>query len=104
MSLRRKIALWLCHDLVVRNDAEQLSADSAARVHLEKDAAAHLGMLGQPFWFYASWQTEQWSIFAVSALYALAWMKGIWIHWIKPGRAREASAIGTIQFAPEARK
>jgi hypothetical protein len=41
-------------------------------------------MLGQPFWFYASWKAEQWGIFAVSVLYALAWMKGLWIHWIWP--------------------
>jgi hypothetical protein len=34
-------------------------------------------MLGQPFWSYASRKAEQWGIFAVSVLYALAWMKGL---------------------------
>jgi hypothetical protein len=47
-------------------------------------------MLGQPCWFYASWKAEQWGIFAVSVLYALAWMKGLWIHWIRPTSCAEA--------------
>lgn len=55
------------------------------------------GMLGQPFWFYASWKAEQWGIFAVSVLYALAWMKGLWIHWIRPTSSRTAvEKIGPV--------
>lgn len=42
-------------------------------------------------------------IFAVSVLYALAWMKGLWVHWIRPARSRK-SGIGTIQLTPEVKK
>jgi hypothetical protein len=37
------------------------------------------GGLGQPFWFYASWQVEQWSIIAVLVIYAGAWARGLWV-------------------------
>ena len=57
---------------------------SQARSESFRRWACIFGMLGQPFWFYASWKAEQWGIFAVSVLYALAWMKGLWIHWIWP--------------------
>ena len=57
---------------------------SQARSESFRRWACIFGMLGQPFWFYASWKAEQWGIFAVSVLYALAWMKGLWIHWIRP--------------------
>ncbi|MCD2164883.1 hypothetical protein [Comamonas koreensis] len=58
---------------------------SQARSESFRRWAGIFGMLGQPFWFYASWKAEQWGIFAVSVLYALAWMKGLWIHWLSPG-------------------
>ncbi|WP_313330367.1 hypothetical protein [Comamonas sp.] len=61
---------------------------SQARSESFRRWACIFGMLGQPFWFYASWKTEQWGIFAVSVLYALAWMKGLWIHWIRPTSSR----------------
>lgn len=60
--------------------------------------ACIFGMLGQPFWFYASWRAEQWGIFAVSVLYALAWMKGLWIHWIRPtSSAAAVEKIGSVE-------
>ena len=46
--------------------------------------ACIFGMLGQPFWFYTSWKAEQWGIFAVSVIYAAAWMRGLWLHWLAP--------------------
>ena len=46
--------------------------------------ACIFGLVGQPFWFWASWQAEQWGIFAVSVLYAVAWLRGLWIHWLAP--------------------
>ena len=57
---------------------------SQARTDSFRRWACIFGILGQPFWFYAAWQADQWGIFAVSVLYALAWMKGLWIHWIWP--------------------
>lgn len=29
------------------------------------------------FWFWASWKTQQWRIFALSAIYGLAWLRGL---------------------------
>ena len=46
--------------------------------------ACVFGMLGQPFWFYATWKAEQWGIFALCALYAYAWARGVWTHWLSP--------------------
>ena len=78
---------------------------SQARSEAFRRWACIFGMLGQPFWFYASWKAEQWGIFAVSVLYALAWMKGLWNHWIRPTPSSiAAEKIGTIQFVPEAKK
>lgn len=42
-----------------------------------------LGLLGQPFWFYATWKAEQWGIFALCFLYTFSWARGIWTYWIK---------------------
>jgi hypothetical protein len=49
--------------------------------------ACTFGLVGQPFWFWASWKAEQWGIFAVLVLYAFAWMRGLWVHWIRPRKA-----------------
>jgi hypothetical protein len=46
--------------------------------------ACIFGMLGQPFWLYNSWVAEQWGIFAISILYVVVWMRGIWLHWLVP--------------------
>jgi hypothetical protein len=42
------------------------------------------GLVGTPFWFWASWKAEQWGIFALSAIYGLARLRGLWVHWIRP--------------------
>jgi hypothetical protein len=52
--------------------------------------ACIFGMIGQPFWFYSSWIAEQWGIFIVSGLYAVAWMRGVWVYWLAPRWARVA--------------
>ena len=46
--------------------------------------ACIFGMLGQPFWLYATWKGEQWGIFALCPLYAYAWARGVWAHWLGP--------------------
>lgn len=48
------------------------------------------GLASQPFWFYATWRAAQWGIFAVCGVYALAWARGFWVHWVKawPIRSR----------------
>ncbi len=49
--------------------------------------ACLFGIAGQPAWFYSAYQAEQWGIFALCVLYAAAWGKGLWQHWIKPNAA-----------------
>lgn len=46
--------------------------------------ASVFGLVGTPFWFWASWKAEQWGIFALSAIYGLARLRGLWVHWIRP--------------------
>jgi hypothetical protein len=44
--------------------------------------ACLLGMAAQPFWFWATFQAEQWGIFAVSFIYTYSWGVGIKNHWL----------------------
>lgn len=55
---------------------------SQARTEAARRWACIFGLLGQPFWFWATWQAEQWGMFALSLLYALAWLRGLWVHWL----------------------
>ena len=50
--------------------------------------ACIFGMLGQPFWLYATWQAEQVGMFVLSVVYAAAWMRGVWVNWISPHYVR----------------
>jgi nicotinamide riboside transporter PnuC len=45
-----------------------------------------LGLIGQPFWFYAAYTTEQWGIFVLCFFYTAAWAKGLYTYW-KPTTA-----------------
>ena len=44
--------------------------------------ACIIALIGEPFWFYATYTAEQWGIFAVCFLYTLAWLKGFKLYWI----------------------
>lgn len=44
--------------------------------------ASVLGLVGQPFWFYATWKAQQWGMFGLCFLYTWAWGKGFWNNWI----------------------
>jgi hypothetical protein len=50
--------------------------------------ACIFGMLGQPFWLYATWKAGQLGMFVLSIVYAVAWMRGIWVNWISPSYVR----------------
>ncbi|WP_157040555.1 hypothetical protein [Polaromonas naphthalenivorans] len=41
-------------------------------------------------------QAEQWGIFAVSVLYAVAWMRGLWLHWLAPQHLHQPAFDNTI--------
>jgi hypothetical protein len=44
-----------------------------------------IGIIAQPFWLYATWQSEQWGMFALSILYAAGWARGIRTYWWSRG-------------------
>lgn len=77
---------------------------SQSRSDVVRRWACIFGLLGQPLWFYTSWSAEEWGLFAMNVLYALAWMRGLWVYWFRPARRRAKSELGVIQLAPEARK
>jgi nicotinamide riboside transporter PnuC len=46
--------------------------------------ACLFALVGQPFWFYASYQASQWGVMILSIFYTIAWAKGFYLYWIKP--------------------
>ena len=78
---------------------------SQARTDRLRRWACIFGMLGVPFWLYASWKAQQWVLLVASVLYALAWLKGLYIHWLAPGKGKPVDqGLGTIQLAPTSRQ
>lgn len=61
---------------------------SQSTIALRRRWASIFGLLGQPFWFYAAWQSEQWGIFALCILYTLSWGKGFYANWIAASAAQ----------------
>jgi hypothetical protein len=45
--------------------------------------ASIMGLIGQPFWFYATWKAGQWGMFGLCFLYNYAWGRGFYANWIK---------------------
>lgn len=43
-----------------------------------------LGLASEPFWFWTTWQHQQWGIFASAFFYTAAWARGFYYAWIKP--------------------
>ncbi|AVO48152.1 hypothetical protein C6568_01920 [Melaminivora suipulveris] len=62
--------------------------------------ACIFGLLGQPFWFYASWHAGQWGIFTVSVIYLCAWLRGLWVYWLAAREQTQRPGLGTIQLTP----
>jgi hypothetical protein len=48
-----------------------------------------MGLLGQPFWMYVTYTSEQWGILIMSIVYTYSWCNGIWNYWIKPYLRKE---------------
>jgi hypothetical protein len=48
-----------------------------------KKYASILGLIGQPFWFYATFKAEQWGIFGLCFFYTYSWSIGFKNNWIK---------------------
>ncbi len=45
--------------------------------------ACLLGLIGQPFWFYATWKAGQWGIFALCFFYTASWARGVRTYWMR---------------------
>jgi hypothetical protein len=65
--------------------------------------ACCFGLLAQSLWLYAAWRAGQWDVFTAGGLLALAWLKGLWTHWIAARPQRQDSGLGTIQITPGSR-
>lgn len=46
--------------------------------------ACVFGLIGQPFWFWATYKAEQWGILVLCFFYAYSWARGIKTYWMKP--------------------
>lgn len=55
--------------------------------------ACIFGLIGQPFWFYATFTSEQWGMFALCFLYTWAWGLGLYTHWVKGWIMREPPTL-----------
>lgn len=44
--------------------------------------ACVLGLIGQPFWFWATYRAQQWGILALCFVYAWAWFRGFRLRWM----------------------
>jgi len=40
-----------------------------------------VGIIGQPFWIYASYTAQTWGIFFLSVVYMFVWASGIKKYW-----------------------
>lgn len=74
-------------------DQAIIAACGVATVFLSQDSRAHYrrwaciaGCISQPAWFYATWQAQQWGMFALSIVFTFGWLRGVWYFWIR-GRA-----------------
>lgn len=48
-----------------------------------KRYASIFGLLGQPFWIYATYTTGQWGMLFLTACYTYAWLVGFYNSWLK---------------------
>lgn len=46
--------------------------------------ASIFGLLGQPFWFYASYEASQWGAFVLCFFFTIAWLINLKQYWFKP--------------------
>lgn len=47
-----------------------------------KRYACLFGLAAQPFWYYTSYNAQQWGILTVSILYTLGWLIGLKNYWL----------------------
>lgn len=44
---------------------------------------AIIGLLSEPFWFFSAWQSGSWGIFAVSFIYTISYINGVYNFWFR---------------------
>lgn len=66
IAVTELIAIWLVQD---------------RRIEYRRFACL-FGLLGQPFWFYASYIADQWGAFTLCFFFTAAWIKGLKEYWI----------------------
>lgn len=44
--------------------------------------ACIFGLIGQPFWFIATYSAEQWAMFCLCFAYTYSWFQGFRRHWM----------------------
>ena len=62
--------------------------------------ACIVGLASQPFWFWAVWDSGQWGVAVVAVVCALAWLKGLWVHWLAP---RPPAGLAMLTQPPESK-
>lgn len=73
-SWQLMLQIWIAITCCISN---WLIQDNSSRTKL---IACVVALAGQPAWFVAAWQAQQWGIFFVDILYTLLWMRGALIH------------------------
>lgn len=55
-------------------------------IHLKSENhqkyAGIFGLFGQPFWFYASYTSQQWGTFILCFFFAVMWYKNLDKYWL----------------------
>jgi hypothetical protein len=60
--------------------------------------ACVFGLVGQPFWVYATWEAGQWGMIMLTLAYTGAWVRGAWVFWVKPLRAWRSNAVDALHL------
>ncbi|MES2612777.1 MAG: hypothetical protein V4679_21165 [Pseudomonadota bacterium] len=84
-----QIAIGLCGAAAVW--LSQSTQESVRR------CACLAGLMAQPFAFYTAWQLQHWGVLVLALVLTLAWLKGLWVHWLAP---RRQAGVATIQMVP----
>jgi hypothetical protein len=52
--------------------------------YTDRKYSSIFGLLGQPFWFYASYTHEQWGSLFIGFFFTALWVKNFKSYWIDP--------------------
>jgi hypothetical protein len=52
--------------------------------YTDRKYSSIFGLLGQPFWFYASFTHQQWGSFIIGFFFTALWLKNFHSYWINP--------------------